>query len=77
VYIDNNSALYVLDDGNYRIQSFLSNSTIGTTVLNSGYGTGLSQFASSKSSIIWMMSNIHVGGEIIIQDNLKFYFLLG
>ncbi len=48
VYIGNDSTLYVLDDGNYRIQSFLSNSSIGTTVLNSSYGTGLNQFASSK-----------------------------
>jgi hypothetical protein len=56
VYIGNNSAFYVLDAGNYRIQRFLSNSIIGTTVLNSSYGTGLNQFASSKLNIIWGMS---------------------
>jgi len=52
VYIDNNSNIYVLDAYNYRVQYFLSNSTIGTTVINGSYGTGLNQFGFSKFKIV-------------------------
>ncbi len=51
VYIDNNSNIYVLDASNYRVQRFPLNSTIGTTVINGSYGTGLNQFAWSKFKI--------------------------
>jgi hypothetical protein len=52
VHIDNNSNIYVVDAGNYRVQYFLSNSTIATTVLNGSNGIGLKQFAFSKFKIV-------------------------
>ncbi len=52
VHIDNNSKIYVSDANNYRVQRFPSNSTIGTTVISSSYGTGLNQFDFSKFKIV-------------------------
>lgn len=49
VYIDrNNSAIYVLDSGNYRVQRIPVNSGTGTTIISSTNGTGINQFLSSK-----------------------------
>jgi hypothetical protein len=44
VYVDNNSTIYVLDAGNYRVVSFDSDSTVGTTIIESSGGDGLDQF---------------------------------
>lgn len=46
VYIDNNT-IYVTDNGNYRVQRFLSNSIIGTTIISGSYGAALNQFYTS------------------------------
>jgi hypothetical protein len=47
IFVDDNNTLYVLD-GNSRVQRFLSNSVIGTTVINATWGSDLNQFESSK-----------------------------
>ena len=52
VFINNSSMIYVLDANNYRVERVLSNSTTGTTVINSSSGTGLNQFSSSKFNIV-------------------------
>jgi hypothetical protein len=59
VYIDNNSTIYILDAGNYRVQCIFFNSTIGTTIINSSNGTEPNQFASSKFNIVWIKSNVY------------------
>ena len=51
VFVNKNNILYVLDSGNYRVQRFDLNSTIGITVINSSYGSMLNQFYSSKNII--------------------------
>ncbi len=52
VYVDNNNTIFVLDSGNYRVQRFLSNSTIGLTVINGSNGTQLNQFLSGIFIVI-------------------------
>ena len=51
VFVDQNSTIYVLDHGNYRVQRFFPNSTIGTTVINGTYGSMLNQFNYSNSCL--------------------------
>ncbi|UJR17752.1 hypothetical protein I4U23_004650 [Adineta vaga] len=46
VCIDDNINIYLLDASNYHVQRFLSNSTIGTTVINGSDGNSLNQFGS-------------------------------
>ncbi len=51
VFVYNSSTLYVLDSDNYRVQLFLSNSMVGTTVISSSSGSALNQFSSSNCII--------------------------
>ncbi len=51
VFVYNSSTIYVLDSGNYRVQRFVSNSMVGTTMLSGSSGTGLNQFSTSNCII--------------------------
>lgn len=44
----NNSVVYILDAGNYRVQRVFANSTLATSIVNSSNGMSLNQFASSE-----------------------------
>jgi hypothetical protein len=50
VFVDNTTAIYVADAGNFRVQRFFPNSTTGVTVINSSSGNKFNQFLSSKHS---------------------------
>ncbi len=51
VFVDNNNIVYVLDSLNYRVQRFLPNSIIGTTVVSGSSGSMLNQFSSNRNSL--------------------------
>jgi hypothetical protein len=51
VFVDNNNLVYGPDSFNYRVQRFLPNSTIGTTVVNGSSGSMLNQFSSNSNSL--------------------------
>lgn len=51
IYIGNNDTLYVLDTGYFRVQRFLTNSTIGSTIINGRNGIQLNEFRFSNSSL--------------------------
>jgi hypothetical protein len=57
VFIYNSSAIYVLDSYNNRVQLFLSNSMVGTTMLSGSSGSGLNQFSGSNCIIRWSISS--------------------
>ncbi|UJR19234.1 hypothetical protein I4U23_022363 [Adineta vaga] len=60
IYVDINNTLYVLDSGNYRVQRFLPNSTIGKTIINGSYGSMLNQFGDMQAIHVDYMSNIYI-----------------
>jgi hypothetical protein len=51
VFVYNSSTIYVLDSYNNRVQRFVSNSMVGTTMINGSSGSGLNQFSGSNCII--------------------------
>ena len=48
LYIDNSDIIYVLDNGNSRVQRWNSGADVGITVVNGSYGFDLNQFGFRK-----------------------------
>ena len=70
LYVTNDSTIYVLDSGNYRVQRFFSNLTEGTTVINGSAGAELNQFRSSKYILSRSISSFYLRFILVVAINL-------
>ncbi|CAF0989098.1 unnamed protein product [Adineta steineri] len=62
VFIGNNSMIYILDNGNFRVQLWLRNAVVGTTIIQGSAGSALNQFG------LMAQMSIDINGNIYILD---------
>ncbi|CAF3979432.1 unnamed protein product [Adineta steineri] len=60
VIVDNNSNIYVVDTGNYRVLQFPANSTTGILRINGSFGTGFNQFSAMTDMGMDANGNIYI-----------------
>ncbi|CAF0837077.1 unnamed protein product [Adineta steineri] len=63
VFIGNNSMIYVLDSSNFRVQLWLRNAVVGTTIIQGSAGSALNQFG------LMAQMSIDINGNIYILDS--------